>query len=215
VVEIWSNEFNKWVYIDGNCAWYLIDAASGTPLSLWELRQRQLAVLRGQPSAPVRIVRLANTKWNWEGLTSWPPFAELRLIPRSNFLAQKSPLPLNQGMSGWFWTGHDVLSDDLAPAALIYPNRVSKRANFEWTVNRAQIMLEATDAPGQMRVHLDTQTPGLAGFQAQVDDEPARMVQTGFTWRLHAGRNRLQVRPVNSEGRQGGPSFLVLDAPQL
>jgi hypothetical protein len=75
VVEIWSNEFNKWVYVDGNCAWYLIDEASGTPLSLWELRERQLAVLQGRTSSSVRLVRLADTRFAWEGLTHWPPFA--------------------------------------------------------------------------------------------------------------------------------------------
>ncbi len=46
VVEIWSNQFRKWVYIDGNLAWYAVDAASRVPLSLFELRQRQLRALR-------------------------------------------------------------------------------------------------------------------------------------------------------------------------
>src|SRR5205085_5956646 len=33
-VEIWSNDFAKWAYIDGNTAWYFVDEKSDVPLSL-------------------------------------------------------------------------------------------------------------------------------------------------------------------------------------
>ena len=44
-VEIWSNQFRKWIWIDGTSAYYAEDIATGVPLSLWEVRQRQLRVL--------------------------------------------------------------------------------------------------------------------------------------------------------------------------
>ena len=119
VVEIWSNQFGKWIYVDGNAAWYFVDASSRVPLSLRELRERQLQTATGAEAKPLEIVKLAETKYEWKGITSWPPFGELRLVPRSSFLAEKSPLPLNQGMRGWFWTGHYVWNDELSPAALI------------------------------------------------------------------------------------------------
>ena len=36
VVELWSNQFQKWIYVDGNMAWYAVDAL-GTILTgaLW------------------------------------------------------------------------------------------------------------------------------------------------------------------------------------
>lgn len=46
IVELWSNEWKKWVYVDGALAWYIVDEKTGTPLSVWELRQRQLQMLR-------------------------------------------------------------------------------------------------------------------------------------------------------------------------
>ena len=68
-----------------------------SPLSLWEVRQRQLRVLRGQQVEPTRIVHIVDSVHQWRGLDVDMSFAELRLIPRSNFLEQKWPLPLNNG----------------------------------------------------------------------------------------------------------------------
>lgn len=210
VVEIWSNDHRKWVYLDGNAAWYLIDAEARTPLSLWELRQRQLQLLKGEPSRPVRVVKLAETRMDWKGLDGWPPFLELRLIPRSNFLEEPTPLPLNQGMRGWFWPGHHVWTDADAKASLLYGRRVTNRANFEWTLNQAQVRLEAMESPGALRVHLDTETPGFDVFVAEIDGT-RRTVKSEFLWNLRVGKNRLEVWPRNKAGRDGIASRIVLD----
>ena len=75
---------------------------------------------------------------------------------------QPAPLPLNQGMRGWFWTGHHVWTDERAPAARLYGHRVSQPNNWDWTLNQAHIVLTATATPGELAVELDTVTPGLA-----------------------------------------------------
>jgi hypothetical protein len=159
----------------------------------------------------VQVVKVAETQHTWKGLDGWPPFVELRLIPRSNFLEERAPLPLNQGMRGWFWTGHHVWTDAEAPAALLYGNRVSRRGDFEWTLNQACLALEATDTPGAIRVHLDTETPGFETFLAEVDGQGKKAVASGFVWKLHAGKNRLEVLPRNKGSREGIASQVVLE----
>ena len=211
VVEIWSSEFTKWIYVDGNAAWYFVDEVTKVPLSLFELRQRQLQTLKGERPPPVELVRLAETPLQWQGLESWPPFVELRLIPRSNFLEKQSPLPLNQGMRGWFWTGHHVWTDSASPASLLYSNRVSDRRNWQWTLNQARCLLEATTTPGELRVHLDTVTPSFDTFLADIDRNGEAPVASGFSWKLHQGKNRLEVRSRNKLGRAGISSWIVLD----
>jgi hypothetical protein len=197
--------------MDGNHAWYLTDQESDIPLSLWELRQRQLAAFSDEPYAAVRLVRIIDTGHPWDDLKSAPPFAEMRLVPRSNFLEVESPLPLNQGMRGWFWTGHYVWTDEKSPAALLYANYVRNRRNWEWTLNQARYVIEATETPGTLRVHLETETPGFETFLAKIDGMEKEPVASGFLWKLHAGRNRLEVRPRNTAGREGIPSWIVLD----
>ncbi|MGE0606860.1 MAG: hypothetical protein AB7O62_07020 [Pirellulales bacterium] len=212
-VEIWSNEFDKWVHIDGDAAWYFVDGGSDIPLSLLELRQRQLAEFAGTRHPPVEVRPMAAGRYAWQSLKGWPAFAEPRMIPRNNFLEAASPLPLNQGMRGWFWTGHHAWSDEAAPPSLLYPLTVTRAESWEWTPNRTHFSLEFLEAAGEIRVHLETETPGFAGYWAEIDGADPQPVTTAFVWSLHAGQNRLQVHARNSAGRHGPASKIVLTQP--
>jgi hypothetical protein len=214
-MEIWSNQFRKWIWIDGTGAYYPEDNATGVPLSLWEVRRRQLRVLSGQKVEPIRIVRIVDTVQQWHGLDVDVSFAELRLIPRSNFLEQKWPLPLNNGRADWTWTGFEVWTDANVPAEMIHPNLVTRHGNFEWTLNQAHYALEATSRRGEFLVHLDTETPGFETFLAEIDGGEKSPVTAIFPWRLHAGRNRLKVWPRNNAGRDGIASWIDLEMPPM
>jgi hypothetical protein len=218
VVELWCNEWKKWIYVDGALAWYIVDEKTGTPLSVWELRQRQLQTLRNENVPPVRLVdavRTRNKQFGWQGLGPKPQnwYLEMRLIPRSNFLQEKSPLPLNQGTAEWAWTGSYVWTDSEVPAGLLFGQRVSKHNNFEWTLNQAHYVLEASEKPGTLRVHLDTETPSFDTYLAEIDSGEKKPVPAVFTWTLHPGKNLLRVRPRNVAGREGIPSWITLAYP--
>jgi hypothetical protein len=204
-------------------AYYAEDSATSVPLSLWELRQRQLRVLRGQEVDPTRIVHIVDPvllpsmppwlRWafQWRGLDVDMSFAEERLIPRSNFLEQKWPLPLNNGKAGWSWTGFDVWTDADVPAEPIHPNLITRHGNFEWTLNQAHFALEPTSTAGEFLVHLDTQTPGFETFLAEIDGGEKSPVTAIFPWKLHSGRNRLKIWPRNNAGRDGIASWIDLE----
>jgi hypothetical protein len=133
------------------------------------------------------------------------------MIPRSNFLAVRAPLPLNQGMRGWSWTGHHVWHDSRAPAPLIYGHRVARRNDWEWSLDHVQLWLEATGERGKLRLHADTVTPGLKSLELQIDDGQWRACDTLIEWPLHAGRNRIAVRAKNLLGRGGEPAVVVVE----
>jgi hypothetical protein len=216
VVELWSNEWKKWIYVDGALAWYIVDEQTGTPLSIWELRQRQLQTLRTEPTAPVRLVdavRAKNKEFGWQGLGPKPQnwYLEMRLIPRSNFLQEKAPLPLNQGTAEWSWTGSYVWTDDAVPAGFLFGNRVAKHSDFEWTLNQAHYVLEASEKPGTLRVHLDTETPSFETYLAELDSGKKKPVPAVFTWKLHRGKNFLRVKPRNCAGREGIASWIAVE----
>jgi hypothetical protein len=214
-MEIWSNQFRKWIWVDGTAAYYPQDVATGVPLSLMEVRHRQLRVLRGQQVEPMRIVHIVDSVLPWRGLDVDVSFAELRLLPRSNFLEEKWPLPLNNGKGPWTWPGFQVWADAEVPAELIHPNLVTRLGNFEWTLNQAHYALEPTSTRGEFRVHLDTETPGFDTFLVEIDGGEKSLVTAIFPWKLHAGRNRLKVWPRNSAGREGIASWIELEMPPL
>jgi hypothetical protein len=94
---------------------------------------------------------------------------------------------------------------------LLFGNRVSKHSDFEWTLNQAHYVLEPSKEPGSFRVHLDSETPSLETFLAEIDGAEKKPVSTGFNWTLHPGKNQLRVRPRNVAGREGIASWISLD----
>ena len=102
-------------------------------------------------------------------------------------------------------------SDAEVPAGYLFGHRVSKRANFEWTLNQAHYVLEPANEAGSLRVHLDTETPSFETFLAEIDAREKKSVSPGFVWTLHPGKNRLRVWPRNVAGREGIPSWITVD----
>jgi hypothetical protein len=208
VVEIWSNELDKWVYVDGQAAWYFVDKETRTPLNLLELRERQIAALRDKPFRETEIVVLAKSPYEWKGLKEWPAFCELRMIPHTQFLDGKLPLPLNQGMRGWFWTGHRVWSDDLMPASILYDKRITNPRDWNFTVNQTQFWLTQRETEGELDVRLAHNMPSFDHYVVKLGDGKEQIEKNmNMTWPLQRGENRFQVQAVNKLGLRGPASW--------
>jgi hypothetical protein len=74
-------------------------------------------------------------------------------------------------------------------------------------------VLEPSAASGELIVHLDTLTPSFKSFIAIIDDAPAKSVESGFRWKLHAGANRLVIRSRNLADREGPDSSITIGMP--
>jgi hypothetical protein len=129
-------------------------------------------------------------------------------------LQQRDPLPLNQGMRGWFWTGHRVFSDDSSPASLLYAHRVLRRNDFDFTLNQAEVYLEAEPAEGSLRLHLDTECPSFEQFRIDKGQREAVELKSGDRVTLdpdRPGRATWKIWPRNAAGRDGIPTELFID----
>ena len=73
------------------------------------------------------------------------------------------------------------------------------------------MVLEATATAGELRVQLDTETPGLATYLIDVDKKGIEKSPGEFLWKLHAGTNRLEAKTRNIAGREGMSSVVVLE----
>jgi hypothetical protein len=113
-------------------------------------------------------------------------------------------------MRGWFWTGHHLWSDSQAPRSLLFSQVEQRRENISWTLNQTELAL-IPRSDEALVVSLATVTPGFEAYLAQFDGQPPQAVQDGFIWKLHPGRNRLDVRTRNSAGRLGPVSWIELE----
>jgi hypothetical protein len=65
--------------------------------------------------------------------------------------------------------------------------------------------------PGELRVHLDGDTPGLETYLVSTDAGRRTPAGAVFTWKLHSGANRLSVVPRNIAGREGIESWIEVN----
>jgi hypothetical protein len=234
VNEVWSNDYKKWVFIDPGYNYYVCDQADNIPLSLQELQAmlfkrekkeflvKWLADRAPLPAKieingelPVKHVIGPSAMNKKYGLADFECkhiayIFFMRIIPRNNFLAKKYPLPLNQGTSHWPWNGYLNWQDAHTPRLPYYSQYIYKKGDMYWTLNQAEFRLIHGEKEGAIMAHLDTVTPDFKTFEARLDGKEWKSVQPVFTWQLHAGINRLEVRPRNRAGLAGISSRVEL-----
>jgi hypothetical protein len=228
IVEVWSDDFGKWVFLDAyepqNS--YFCDPDTGEPLSTLELHQRYLKlfypdrpidwlndslsksvpadtalpVLRGSPDAGRRAAPMGLLQASF-----------MRLIPRNNWYEKPFPRPANHGESQWPWTGYVNWYDERTPRFRQYPWHTDRVADFWPDLNRVHIT--PTKAADQNRLYLyfETYTPNFSHFEVNVDDTGWKKTAERWTWYLHSGRNTLLARAVSQAHIAGKASRLVIN----
>jgi hypothetical protein len=139
------------------------------------------------------------------------------MIPHTQFLGHVRdddycPLPLNQGMRGWFWTGHYVWTDEQMPGSVLYKHFVANERDWNCPINQTQLWPSLDETPGELRVQLTHNMPSFQQYLVRLDDGPETpFAKAEITWKLQPGPNRLQIRAENVLGLCGPASSLKLD----
>jgi len=231
VVEVWSNDFQKWVYLDPTQGVdiYCYDKNTGVPLSLYDCHKAYYEMYGVKtpidwmkpPSAwrtlpldfkrlPISFsttdprIELAHPDWG--GYYVNVEF--MRMMPRNDFSTTSLPEPLQQGNIQWPWDGYLNWYDRLAPPKLQYSRHTDREADFWPTLN--QVRWEAVpEINGDMVfIVMTTFTPSFKTFQVRTEDGKWADSDDHYTWRLHSGNNRLEMRAVSGFGVVGHPSFI-------
>jgi len=231
VVEAWSNEFKKWVFMDPTsfCDFHNYDLNTGEPLNVLEMHRawlrkyvrepvdwrrgaNQFALKQQQGDVVEQPIRFSTTNPTSVALGPRPlgynNAGYLRMMPRNNYLSKPTPRPLAHGHMLWPWNGYVNWEDDLSGCLPQYAWWTDRERDFYPTLNQVQYDLTYGGKPGTLKVRMVTFTPGFHAFLTNVDD--ARWVESpaDFTWNLHVGLNRIQMRPRNTWGRDGIISHL-------
>lgn len=227
VTEVWSNEFNKWIYLDATRDYYYFDLETGIPLNALELHnllaehvprketwERPFALeFQGKIGPKVRVgMRQGDNPFSIieDGTHLLETMGQFRIIPRNNFLSQPLPVPVHTGATMWGWDGFLNYYDDKFPKRLEYQKQSSRILDFYEPLNQAEIYLAETEEVGCLCVYLNTFTPGgLDTYLVRLNEGKwKRVTTTSFEWKLAPGINTLEVRVINVRGVMGPASMV-------
>jgi hypothetical protein len=211
--EIWSNRYGRWVMFDPTFALYV--EREGTPLNAWEIRDswfnragKDLTFVIGAGRRRYRAEDLPVFRARHAGFGdlvldggTFDKYAFLGYIPNTNLMdAAKDYARMfiskdeHAGSTKWHHRDH--------------PRDPAREPYFP--LHSADLSLRA-GAGLELRVTARTFTPNFAAFRIRVDGGPAQESAGAFSWRLHSGRNRLEVASANRFGVEGPPSLVELE----
>jgi len=228
VTEVWSNQLNKWIYMDSTRDYYYFDPETGIPFNLLEIHnllaeQMPRVETWKRPFAP-EIGEELVTKLKVSQRQGNNPFSiqngggthileimgHFRIIPRNDFLSNPLPVPVHTGDTMWGWDGFLNWYDDIFPKRDEYQRYTNRKSDFYQPLNQSKIFLMETTKPGVLKVEVDTFTPG--GFDSFLiainNGEWIRKDQRSWDWGLKSGLNSIKVRSKNTRGILGPVSEL-------
>ena len=227
VTEVWSNEFDKWIFLDATRDYYIYDPDTGIPMNLVEINSR-LKDIMPRPvdwEHPIRRLvpsdslaydvdiayREGNNRFSITDIHQGPHLlllkGQLHLPLRNDFASRHTPVPwrISSNWGGPLFYGY---YNDIFPRKREYHLHTARSQDFNPPLNRSDITLSETDHPGVIRVDIDTVTPCFDTFIVSVDDSGWMAVEgTSVEWPLHEGMNTLRVKARNTEGVDGPESF--------
>lgn len=196
-VEVWSNEFDKWVLMDP-----YLDAhfeLEGTPLNALDLHR---ALADGATGAVRAVPGPAGGHLPPDQALAL--FHHVTVIMRNNHLSDRDPV-INRYSLGF----QDELSDGRPD---ISRRRSRSAADLYWRVNQTVLQTRAGDSlGGTLTIEARTNTPGFSRFEARGGPrEPWRAVPATFLWPAARGESTVEVRAVNLRGVAGAPAALAV-----
>lgn len=212
--EVWSPDHQKWVAMDAGgdaddeTKFTYHFERDGVPLSAleahqaWEEKAFDEVKIVPEPPPAVRA-RFAVEK-------RLQLFERFMITLRNDELSAMDPGEMEHGAVSYHYDGYLWWHGTREPLPW-FSRHTTRVSDLYWTVNRARIHLQDGERPGTLEVCLETHTPNLKGFQVRTDGEAWEARDARFAWTLHPGKNRLEARPVNRFGREGGISVVIVD----
>ena len=227
VTEVWSNEFNKWIYMDATRDYYYFDKDTGIPMNLLEIHNLLacevprvetiehpfVPEMGEEVAARIRIgMREGDNPFSIveDGRHLLEIMGYFRIIPRNDFLSNPYPVPVHTGNTMWGWCGFLNYYDEKFPKRREYQIQTNRTIDFYEPLNQAEVFLSEIDERGVLEVEVDTFTPGgFDTFLVQVNGEDwDERREQKWLWALKYGMNTIKVRTRNVRGVLGPVSHI-------
>jgi hypothetical protein len=212
MVEVWSNQFNKWVSMDAELDLYY--EKDGIPLNLLDVHNERY---QAKPST-IKIVRGRQNSGDVNTTMAFLNKESLDVEWVINYHNYFRILDMrNDWMTNHYFKGHPKRSDfskltfiDKNMPAIFEPGPVTDSKDiFYWTLDQTEILAQKIDGNGRLQLLFKTITPNFKYFKVKTDSgEEITDGNPLFMWELHPGENSISVCSVNSFGVNGVPSYI-------
>ncbi len=199
MTEVWSNQFKKWILMDPDLNLHY--EKNGIPMNMLEIHNERyekspsdMKVIRGIHTAGDCN---ADEKTDADSMIQYHSYIEI-------------PDMRNDWATNFYFRGHPKRSDraslcwldELMPPIFCLRPTSSHTDDFYWTLNQTEVKVKKTsDIHSALALAFETFTPNFKWFEIKQDDLPETVsADAVFEWRLHPGKNRLEVRSVNQYG---------------
>ena len=226
-IEVYSHDWHKWIMLDADMNVHF--ERNDIPLSALEIHHawvggnwdevrlvhgdRRFEFTRKESSGYLKIAashdeHVTNIKiFTWHNLGDYAAHASVRLDNR------RYPTP--NPVRGLQWI------DGLTPPKLIDCNTVNHN---RWTgnehdmypsIDQVQVNLRADPSAWEsgeavLDVNFEDSMPNLEKLLVRVDHEPWHETERNCTWKLNPGKNEIMAKGINSFGREGHMSRILL-----
>jgi heavy metal-binding protein/transglutaminase superfamily protein len=210
IVEVWSNQYRKWVVLDPTLNIYFTRA--GVPLNAYEIRQewfynkgKDFQIRIGAEPEVRTVADMPISRGTHKG------FGTLKLKPESigKFLfVSYTPIKADGRPDyGKMFITKDKLCEGVKYHTRRNPEKPAEEPYFP--VQQAAIWTLPWQG-SKVKVWATTLTPDFKTFRHRIDGK-AWADGAPKEWTLHDGENLLEVISVNKFGIQGAPSKVVID----
>lgn len=207
-VEVWSNQYAKWIVLDPFFGCYYRRANGGEPLGALEIRRLVLAAR----TAEIEQVKLRDDTGT-DAARELARFAELNVS-----IVNDHPLRPRGGIEDLddIWKQRVIWLDQHSTRSPLHDGHLRLYtfiANDLWfSLQGVQVRLTQV-GPATLKVTLTSQMPERARFEIADADGWAETPAT-FAWPLAPGDNLLRVRAVSTSGIAGPPSRVQVNRGQ-
>ena len=130
-----------------------------------------------------------------------------RLLPRSNFLSEEYPIPVNHGRLHWGWTGYYCWYDKQTPRVPEFNQFTNRPNDLYWNLNEVDFSAEMKNE-GELLITFTTNSPNFDHYEFKINGSLKKLKENHYLLNLTPGRNYLEMYVVDIMNNKGQVSVI-------
>ncbi|HEY1060632.1 MAG TPA: transglutaminase-like domain-containing protein [Daejeonella sp.] len=136
--------------------------------------------------------------------------AEVRWLPRSNWLSQRSPLPVTHGRTHWGWDGYYAWTDSQTPETPEHRYYVRRPSDVYGNLFQVDFAVHYIQN-GEIQLDLATDSPGFDHFNIVLNGLESLLKVGESKVKLSSGINIIEIYAIDVMGNSGTKSRIKIN----